>query len=287
MKGITVSERVFEEYLRSRGIKDYRYEEPVKGIAKPVDYSFNVDGVTLRCDVKEWKPTKGINGVSTIDPYGPIRTRIDKGKAKFKEYKGRGEPCCLVLHHHGPQPIILDIITIYGAMLGDVGFEFPISLKGTAAFEDEGHMTFVGGGRMVEMGRRPDRGVPTNKTISTILVPGYFSVRDFQVGIAVQKRDLADKAANRKLSITERFEMVYEIYEKIPDSETVPCVMMYDNPFATVRVPTGFPAGPDDERYGMRDGRLVRLYVGDRLRECERTQKELGMEVKDPFHLKG
>jgi len=68
-----------------------------------------VEGVTVRCDAKEWKPTEPLKDPDSTDPYGPIRAKMDKGKEKFKEYKGRGEEaCCLVLYRHGPQPISLD-----------------------------------------------------------------------------------------------------------------------------------------------------------------------------------
>jgi len=173
LKGKTVSERVFEEYLLAQGYRDFRYEEPVESISARVDYSFEVEGVTLRCDVKEWEPTEPLKAASPIDAYGPIREKIEEGRQKFKEYKGRGEVCCLVLHHYGPQPIILDFTTIYGAMLGSIGTVFPLATGGPAAFESEGYTGFLGtGGKMRYRSKALQRGIEMNTTISAIIVPG-------------------------------------------------------------------------------------------------------------------
>jgi hypothetical protein len=111
----TVSEHAFEEYLSKRQITA-RYEELPQGLTRPVDYSFDLEGETIRCDVKEWAPRQPLRGLGTSDPFAPIRSEIKEGQKKFKQYHGRGEPCLLALCHYGPQLIVLDHFAILGAM---------------------------------------------------------------------------------------------------------------------------------------------------------------------------
>ena len=112
----TVSERAFEEYLSKRGVVA-RYEELPSGITQPVDYSFELAGQTLRFDVKEWKPPEPPEphlSVGSLDPYRPVRKKIEEGRKKFKQYKGRDEPCVLVLYHYGLQLIELNDVSFIG-----------------------------------------------------------------------------------------------------------------------------------------------------------------------------
>ncbi len=53
MSARTVSEHAFEDYLSMREISA-RYEELPQGLTRPVDYSLDFEGVTIRLDVKQW-----------------------------------------------------------------------------------------------------------------------------------------------------------------------------------------------------------------------------------------
>ena len=93
MSARTISESAFEEYLSRRRVSA-RYEELPPGLTKPIDYSFDFEGVTIRCEVKEWDPRPSPPGLGTLDPYSRIRDKIDEGMKKFKQYKGAASLGC-------------------------------------------------------------------------------------------------------------------------------------------------------------------------------------------------
>lgn len=279
MKAQTPSEEMFESYLLGQGYAAFRYEEAVEGIAARVDYSLECGGATLRFEVKGWEPGVPPGKAGPFDPVGPIRNKIDEARAKFREYKGRGEPCCLVLHHEGGLPISLDFVTIYGAMLGSVGTVFALTPEGPAAFAPEGYTDFLGpGGKMRYRSKALQRGLDMNTTISAIVVVRRFNVYRRQLGIAIQRRELSDGA--KDLSIRESAKLVWDVAEQLDEdlSPPQPSVVVYDNPVATVPLTPSFPAGPYDERFGRSEEGLGRLFVGDELRKLEAVETELGIE---------
>lgn len=278
-KGQMESERAFEDYLLQHGYKDFRYEEEVEKIAARVDYSFEVEGKAVRCDAKEWEPEKAVTGFGSFDMYGPIRAKIKKGQEKFKEYKGRGECCCLVLAHFGPQLIILDFTSIYGAMLGDFGLQFPVATSGNVAIEAKHTEGFIGtGGKMLHRHKPGTFGREVNTTISAIIVPGFFDVFYRQLGIAVRRHELEKGIKDDELSPKEHFVLACEIAKGMPEYPPQRAIQVYDNPFAREPLPRSFPAGLYDERYGRNDDELVRLFAGAKILELEKAEKALGME---------
>ncbi len=278
LKGTTVSERVFELYLRERKVR-YRYEKKPKGIKKPTDYSFKVGRITVRSDVKEWEPAKALSSVYTIDGYGPIRAKIEEGRRKFKEYKKRGEPCCLVLHHYGQQLILLGPLTVFGAMLGDFGLVFPLATDGKSAFTDDAKRAFLGGGKMAHKRKPLDAGTPQNTTISAIIVADYYNVRGHLLAIEVERR----VGSREKRTPDEIFHLALEVGRTLDAPEPQTRVAVYDNPFARNPLPAGFPTGAYDERYALQDGHLVRVYAGSELLKIEAAEKELDIYRPDLF----
>jgi hypothetical protein len=275
MSARTVSEHAFEEYLSKRRITA-RYEELPEGLTRPVDYSFDFEGVTIRCDVKEWAPRQPLPGLGTLDPYARIRDKIGEGKRKFKQYKGRGEPCLLALCHYGPQLIVLDHFAILGAMRGNIGWAVPLDTK--TGIGDTSRLDFLSGGRMFQHGR--DGSVRSlNTTISAIAVVTSIRVRERRV--AIQERQ--QRAAGRQLTIDE----FRELYVKDASPEEEIRLIVYDNLDAAVSLPRGFPNGPYDERFGRDGEHLSRIFIGSDIASIEHAENSVGIQRRDGFRLLG
>lgn len=281
MAGHTVSERAFEEYLLKRGIVA-RYEELPSGITQPVDYSFELAGQTLRIDVKEWEPQEPPPDVGSLDPYRPVRNKIDEGRRKFKQYKGRDEPCVLVLYHYGLQLIELNDIVIFGAMRGDLGWMFPINPDTGVGDESRTEIKFTAGGKMIHQTPKASVRVQ-NTTISAVAVLKSIRVRSRRVSITLRRREAA---AGRNFTLEETFTLFPELYNADKSVEVEPCVVVYDNLDAAVPLPREFPGGPYDERFGRCSDRLCRIYVGAELAAIESEEEEVGIWPDDPLCLR-
>lgn len=281
MVGRTVSERAFEEYLSKRGIMA-RYEELPSGITQPVDYSFELAGQTLRFDVKEWEPKKPHPGVGSFDPYEFVRDKIHEGREKFKQYKGRGEPCVLVLCHYGPQLIMLDAISIFGAMYGDLGWVFPFNPGTGVGDTSRTELKFLAGGSMIHQTPKGFERIQ-NTTISAVAVLASIRVRCRRVGIAFNRRKAVEGHA---FTLEETITLLQELYSEDYSVEVEPRVVVYDNLEAAVLLPQEFPGGPYDERFGRRGDRLCRTYVGAELAAIENEEEEVGIRPDDPLGLR-
>ncbi len=281
MEGKTLSERAFEEYLSKRGFLA-RYEELPPGITRPVDYSIELGGRTIRFDVKEWEPRDPPMGVGAFDPYEPICEKIQEGREKFKQYKGRGEPCVLVLCHHGPQLIMLDAMTIFGAMWGYVGWVVPFATQTGVGDTSGTELTFLEGGSMVH--HTPSGTVRLqNTTISAIAVLRFIDIRARRIGVEFRKRKLD---AGRPFTIDESLTVLEELYSQDQTLQIDHRVIVYDNLDAAVAVPPEFPSGPYDERFGRDGTRLTRIYVGSGLAAIEKDESSVGIKSDDPLGLK-
>lgn len=278
----TVSELAFEDYLSKQGIL-YRYEELPNGITQPVDYSFEIEGKTLRFDVKEWEPKKQHPGIGTaLDPYMPVRQKIEEGRKKFKQYKGRNEPCVLVLYHYGLQFIELNDIVIFGAMRGNLGWVFPINPDTGVGDTSQTEIMFTNGGKMIH--QAPNASVRLqNTTISAIAVLKSIRVRSRRVSISLRRREAA---MGRKFTIEETFSLFPELYNADESVEVEPCITVYDNLDAALSLPHEFPSGPYDERFGKCGDRLCRTYVGIELAAIASEEEEVGIRPQDPLGLR-
>ncbi len=277
----TVSELAFEEYLSKRGIVA-RYEELPNGITQPADYSFELAGKTLRIDVKEWAPQEQFLGVGSLNPYMPVRKKIEDGRKKFKQYKGRDEPCVLVLCHYGPQLIVLDDISIFGAMLGDLGWVFPINPDTGVGDASRTEIKFTTGGKMIHQTPKASVRVQ-NTSISAVAVLKSIRVRNRRVSIALRRHEAA---AGHKFTLEETFTLFPELYNADKSVEVEPWVVVYDNLDAAVPLPHEFPGGPYDERFGRCSDRLCRTYVGAELAAIESEEEEVGILPDDPLCLR-
>ena len=279
MSGKTVSELEFEQYLANRSIS-CRYEELPPGITRPADYAIDVGGTTVRLEVKEWAPQEPMTGFGGIDIYGPIRDKIEEGRQKFMQYRDRGEPCCLVLANVGPQLVILNAMSVYGAMRGNAGFTFPVDPATGAGIADSGqHAFLLGHGSMVRHGKCGTI-QKQNTTISAIVVLSSLDVRGRRMKLEFQRRELA---AGRP-TLIEHVQHALELSAEEPHIELR--VEVYDNVDARNSLPQGFPNGPNDERFGAVGNYLERTYVGTSLRNLETEEHALGIQGDNPLGLR-
>jgi len=277
----TVSERAFEEYLTKRGFP-IRYEELPAGTTKPVDYTIEFARQTIRLDVKEWEPKGPQRGSGCFDPYEPIREKIEEGRAKFKQYKGRDEPCVLVVCHYGSQLIMLDAMAIFGAMRGDFGIAIPFNVQTGAGDISTAKSTFLSGGKMIHHTPKGDVRFQ-NTTISAIAVLSAIDVRARRAGIELSKMQAA---AGRSFGLEESFNTLRELYARDQRVHIEHRLVVYDNVDAAVSLPPEFPTGPFDERFGKSGDRLRRIYVGVDLAAIEREEASVGVRANDPFGLR-
>jgi hypothetical protein len=275
----TVSERAFEEYLSKHRLVA-RYEELPSDITRPCDYSLDLDGKTIRFEVKEWAPQPPTSGY--FDPYPPIRQKIEEGRRKFKQYKERGEPCVLVLCHHGRQFIMLDPLGIFGAMCGDFGWVVPFETTTGVADTDRAEKAFLEGGSMIH--HVPNGSVRLqNTTISAIAVLGSMDICARRLRIEYRRRKLA---AERPMAPDERLAVLEELDQQTEVREPEVRVAVYDNPDRAVLLPAQFPSGLYDERFGWDGNRPLRSYVGAGLAAIEREEDDVGIERQDPLALR-
>jgi len=167
----TESEALLEEYLRAHGLNDFEFEPTVEGTLKKPDYLLPAGDTEVFLEVKEFTATPGDFrlGTSCYEPYGPIREKIEAARKKFKDMEGRC--CCLVLHNHEKPTVSLDWQFVMGAMLGNVGFSFPVDTRTGQGDVSKMEQVTLGGGKMHRhQGETPV--APQNRTISAVIVVG-------------------------------------------------------------------------------------------------------------------
>jgi hypothetical protein len=122
----TEGEQLFTSYLEQHGIP-YRFEHLEKGKSRPPDFTIDhADKGEILCEVKDIRtPFPERIGPSAFDPYKPIRSHIDAGRKKFKEYKNR--LCILVLYGGNGFVDLSRPDFMLGAMYGDSGWTLPFN----------------------------------------------------------------------------------------------------------------------------------------------------------------
>lgn len=266
----TVSEELFEQYLESSGMTDYRYQPELPGTSRRPDYELVVPGQRILFEVKEFQATArdfSIGGGS-FDAYVHIREKIGAGRKKFKDLEGNC--CCLVLYNHYKPLVILDWRFIYGAMLGNIAFRMPFSSDTGAPMDTEMKLVFAGGGEIVRYpGARPQ-----NTTISAVIVLSQFPIGQRRFNVEVRRRELA---LGRELT----WEEFWSVMQGVKGTELDLSLrqirlVVHENPDALVRLPEELFRSPYDERYGLKEGRIQSLYVGEQIEKLKELEKEVG-----------
>lgn len=257
----TESEALLEEYLCAHGFPDFEFEPIVQGTLKKPDYVLRAEGIEVFLEVKEFNaiPEDFRLGSGCYDPYGPIREKIEAGRKKFRDMQGHC--CCLVLHNHEKPLVSLDWQMVLGAMLGNVGFSFPVDTTTGQGDISKMEQVTLGGGKMHRhQGQTPV--AAQNRTISAVMVVERYRIgyKRFQLFVHEKEQELG-----RELTVEEYLELAEASAGTERDlSLNRIRVRVHENPYALVPLDRRLFRGPFDERYGEIEntGRWGRVYGG-------------------------
>jgi hypothetical protein len=246
----TVSETLFEEYLRSQGLA-FEFEKPYLGKSKLVDYTVPVEGRDFLFEVKQFEqknyPLPMSGGPTFIDPHRAIRAKIEQAKDKFQEYDGF--PCCLVMFNSN-DAFVMDTEphAVLGAMYGETGVQFPVA-AGVVTIASSLEPTFVGKrGRMIYNDR------PCNTRISAII-----SLYRYHVGSLRHSRWVKQLLADLKASKINEEDIVEP---ELHIEEVQLAVSVWKNIYADTAFPDALFRGPYDEHWGLVGDYVKRTYIG-------------------------
>jgi hypothetical protein len=210
--------------------------------------------------VKEFQPTEDDfrPGGGYFDPYGPMRRKIQDAMSQFKNLEN--ECCALVLYNVGKPLVHLGSHFVYGAMLGNLSFRFPVS-RATGAAVGPLEPAFGPGGSMI----RHKNGQPLEpqKTrMSAVIVLERLPIGQKRYEVEVKRREME---LARQLSIEEY--LGFERSQRGTESDfsvTQLRVVVCENPYAAHLLPEALFRGPYDERYGQTGESVGRKYAGRR-----------------------
>ena len=268
MRRQNISELLFEQYLADNGLSA-DHEPVVAGRSSRLDYRLVRGGQPFWFDVKEFRESHS-DGDGPFDPYVSIRNRIGKAAKQFVDYKG--ESCSIVFYNDR-----LNLASIYapeivlGAMLGNVSVTVPVNFS-TGRETGPPRTGFSEGGKMIE----PNLKVPQNTTISAIIALERLGVggREFRVMVAAK-----EAAEERRLSWAEFFESLQADRER--HNRHVLRTMVYENPYAAVRLPRDLFNGPYDERWGPIENEplIGRVFRGPDLQKLEESEQQFDLHL--------
>lgn len=242
----TRGEELFCEFLARKGIA-FRYELTMTDKRRRPDFAIDWHGVDCFFDVKDrqqidlplWTVEAAAQqGARNLlqerePPYRWLRNKIEKGRAKFAEYKGA--PCALVMFASSGFSSDFDHPGfMLGAMYGDYAVQFP-------ADGGEERFVLLENGKMIS----PHTGAAQNTTISALI-----TLRILDLAAAERRR------RHRRLSVTAGEGVASQLG-----------VIVWDNIFATTPLPSDLFRGPFDERWSGDGYGFRRCYVGDGLIE--------------------
>jgi len=258
------SELLFEQYLAMSGLPDFEFEKEFPGAAQRPDYAVKLaNGTEILFEVKEFRTTMTDflpGGGGAYDPYAYIREKIDQGREKFNVFKD--SCCCLVLFNRDKPLVDLSWRMIYGAMLGNIGFRIPMNFEtGTPNRDEPIAEAFTTGGKMVKYkGLQPLR--PQNQTISAILALDLLPVGRIRFDAYVEQ---VERDRGTKVEVGEYLHLIEQLRGTDRDTTLMQLRgVVNENPYArpSLEFPRELFTGPYDERYGLKDGLVQRLYAG-------------------------
>jgi hypothetical protein len=157
---------------------------------------------------------------------------------------------------------------VMGAMLGDLGYSFPVSTAtGKGDLSRMEQVTLKGGKMLRHHGDTPI--APENTTISAIIVVERYGIGEKRFRLFVHERE---QELGRELGVEEYLELAEQSAGTERDlSLNRIRVRVHENPYAKVPLDRRLFRGPFDERYGETEdtGRCGRIYVGRGVAEFE------------------
>jgi hypothetical protein len=274
----TLSEQVFEQYLRINGYP-FEFEPALAQTNRRPDYRVALGNKQLWFEVKEFNISKddfsrfgrvNVNGIGggAYDPYVRIRQKIDDAREKFRGITG--DVCCLVLFNQEKPLVDLNWQMVYGAMLGPVAVSIPFNPSRGEFDSSQAKDVFSGKGKC---------GPGLNTTLSAVLVlePLLLGERRF----TSHYRKMRAEAFDHKPSWDELFEWERAERDKARGTERDPGliqwrVVVHENPWANKPLDRGLFCGRFDERYGDQDhdGSIRRIFAGEAVTELEALEEK-------------
>lgn len=275
----TLSEQIFEQYLRINGYPEIEYEPALAQTSRRPDYRVTLGSERLLFEVKEFNFSKedsakygrangiGIGG-GAYDPYVRIRQKIDDARKKFAGIKD--QVCCLVLFNREKPLVDLNWQMVYGAMLGPIAVSIPFNPRIGEFDSSQARDVFSGRGKC---------GPSHNTSLSAVLVlePLLLGERRFRC----HYNKLRSEMAGRKPTWDELFELERTEREKALGTECDPGliqwrVIVHENPWASNPLDRSLFCSRFDERYGDRDrdGTIQRIFAGDAVMEIEALEEK-------------
>ncbi len=247
------SDLLFEEYLRSQNVGDFEYEKSWSWTDKRPDYSFEWHGSSLIFDVKEFAFQKPPSGSSVYSPYEPIREKINTARIQFAPFKGLNS-CSLVLFSHHPMVHLYDADIVLAAMYGDLALRIPYGKPRQES--EKTQLSFYRGGKMY----RFDSQTLQNTTISAVISLDNLSAT--QAWERLQGHIDDDVLSS------------WSVTETSDTKKSIQSVWVFENVFADIPLPDDVFRGPFDQRWGAKDGDVVRTFAGDAYSAIESLSAE-------------
>lgn len=255
----TESERLFRDYLRSHGLQNFEYEPRLPESQKPPDFCLYFAGNRILFQVKELdSPHQKPDGC--FDPYAPIAAKIQEAWTQLRDFPN--DCCCLVLYDARRRAPLLQRDFIYGVMLGKLTSVTPSDPRRRALIQKHYTIFSEAGGEM-----RWEFGKPHKSNVSAIAALSQLKVGQVKFRATYTR-------PQGKLGTVERAVKMWEAETRARgttrDASLAELrVVVYENPYASKRLPRAVFCGPYDERFGPRRGRIIRTFVGRELRRLE------------------
>lgn len=270
----TESEKIFAAYLDEHGY-EWDHEPEIAGKRKRVDFRILWGGEHYFLDAKERAYKEVPPGPTTFDPKKGLKNLIRKGQAKFREYS---EFCCgVVLYNLGDPDTIISPLFIFQAMLGPAEMQFDFDPDQGRILEETGRNVFgQHGGQMIQ-NYDPLEARESTKHIAALIAVKIMQTTNYEFDDV-----LLENVARRESELGRRLTQVEHGVVFLETTDTcdyslgrVTRVQVCENPFSNKKLPTEMFRGPYDERHAIVDGRLQRVYVGDKLLAQEEHESSI------------
>jgi len=264
------SEKLFEQYLDQNGFEGkWEYEPAFEEKSKKSDYLLSWKENKFFFEVKQLEKKKNDSNV-LFDIYKSLRGKIDEARKKFKEYKEFS--CSLVVFNFGDSSAVLKPDIILEAMLGSLGIaaDFDTEKGGMVAGSERN--VFTNGGKMINHMRTQ------NTTISAIIV-----LEEFRDNTEIKKAMKNEIEKHGKpFEGLEQIDVIRKLHQ-IHHVESVPRLVVVENPFAQIAFPEDLFMSPFDERWcwEKESGKVRRIFVGSKLKEPEILKNEVSSKLND------
>jgi hypothetical protein len=259
----TESELLFDQYLTERG---YVFESQPKflpGKTMKLDNRVSFEGSDVYFEVKEFKEGNAIpNG--SFDPYKRPYVKLKDSWRQLNDY--REYSCSLILYNGSAALVPLTPETVLGAMLGALTYATDKKSKLTYKFFDE--PDGFRAGCMIDFKNNK----PRSTQFSAVIVLEKFPLGKVMFS---QLYDERERHREKKPCVIENAVDAFNYIRSLESngfdlSETVLRVIVYENPYADIRLPRGLFQGPYDERWGSEKlVKITKLFEGSRLRELD------------------